>query len=71
MATNSITVTIRMAWWLRWYLADVIVTSTITGLQPDPDRVGAWVVRAIRLWAGGKPYRISVATQAGEKSEAL
>jgi hypothetical protein len=36
---------IRLRWWLRWYLYGVKLTSRLTGLEPDWERVERWVKR--------------------------
>lgn len=48
-STCRLIVTIRMAWWLKPYLCGVLLMSRLTGLQPDPDRVGAWVARGMTM----------------------
>lgn len=49
MATNQITVSIKLAWWLKWYLRGVVFVALLSGLQPDPKRVGYWVARAVEI----------------------
>lgn len=49
MARSTLTVTIRMAWWVKPYLCGVLLTAWLTGRQPDPDRVGAWVQRGMTM----------------------
>ena len=46
---TTVTFTIRMAWWVKPYLCGVLLMSRLTGLQPDPDRVGAWVKRGMTM----------------------
>lgn len=48
-STCRLIVTIRMAWWVKPYLCGVLLMSRLTGLQPDPDRVGAWVARGMTM----------------------
>jgi len=50
---QTVTISIRVAWWLRWYLAGVALMCELTGCQPDYDRVRCWVLRAIRLRVEG------------------
>lgn len=57
MVTRQVIVRLRVAWWLRWYLSGVILTSRMTGLAPDLSKVGGWVQRAIRMDAIGRPRR--------------
>lgn len=49
MATNQITLSIKLAWWLKWYLRGVVFAASVTGLRPDPKRVGYWVGRAAKI----------------------
>ena len=51
MATH--TVSIKVAWWLRWYLAGVYMMALTTGAQPDMRKVGAMVARAVSVKADG------------------
>ncbi|WP_338544911.1 hypothetical protein V6W80_17185 [Pseudomonas benzopyrenica] len=47
--STTVTFTIHMAWWVKPYLCGVLLMSRLTGLQPDPDRVGAWVQRGMTM----------------------
>lgn len=50
MASDAtIRLTVSFAWWLQPYLHGVILTSTVTGLEPDWDKVYRLVIRAVRL----------------------
>jgi len=49
MKTQSMSFAVRVAWWLRWYLLGVEVVAGLTGCQPDMDRVGRWVARAVTV----------------------
>lgn len=49
MASTSITVRLSVAWWLRWYLAGVILTARLTGLEPDLGKVQRHIRRAARV----------------------
>lgn len=53
--SHGIEVDISVAWWLRWYLSGVLIMSQLTGLQPDPMRVGWWLAKAVsvRVRPGG------------------
>lgn len=42
-------VVVRHRWWLKWYLAGVSITSTLTGLETDPARVRYWVGRGSKI----------------------
>ena len=45
----SINVTIRIAWWVRWYISGVALCAFLTGFQPDMDKVKAKVMKGVRL----------------------
>ena len=49
MAARSITVTISLAWWFRWYLLGVTAMCHATGLQLHEQRFGYWFRRAVRI----------------------
>ena len=44
-----VTVRITVAWWVRWYLAGVALASKVTGAAPDMDKVGAVVLKGIKV----------------------
>ena len=48
----SIKVTIRVAWWVRWYISGVALCAFITGFQPDMDKVKAKVMNGVILNTG-------------------
>ncbi|MFA7291896.1 MAG: hypothetical protein WC023_06570 [Rhodocyclaceae bacterium] len=52
MSTASITLTVKVAPWVRWYISGVALFAKITGLTPDPDKVAATCMRGIRIKAG-------------------
>ena len=45
----SINVTIRVAWWVRWYISGVALRAFITGAHPDMEKVKAKVMNGVRL----------------------
>lgn len=45
MAQHTVKLSIRVAWWVRWYLAGVAVAARLTGAMPNM----AKVERRIRL----------------------
>lgn len=51
MATpsNTLVIRVRVAWWLRLYLAGVSLMSQITGLEPDDERTARWIRRGIKI----------------------
>ncbi|MDU5684991.1 MAG: hypothetical protein E6017_05240 [Kluyvera cryocrescens] len=42
-------VVVHNRWWLKWYLTGLLITSTLTGLEPDPARVRYWVDRGTKI----------------------
>lgn len=49
MAQNRVTVEIRVAWWLRPYLALLCWFCVLHQCAPDPERLERVVRRALRL----------------------
>jgi len=43
------TIVCRQAWWLKYYLAGVLVASHVTGREPDMGRVFRWIERSIKV----------------------
>ncbi|WP_368648978.1 hypothetical protein ABRY95_13825 [Castellaniella ginsengisoli] len=46
---REVRVTLRVAWWFRWYWFGVVWMSDITGLAPDMRKVAAWLARATKV----------------------
>jgi len=46
---TTITLSIHVAWWLRWYLSGVAMTCAITGLDPDMDKVERVILKALAV----------------------
>lgn len=40
-------VRVRCRWWLRHYLAAVVLGCRITGMEPNPQRLDWWVRRGV------------------------
>jgi len=45
----TITVQVRIAWWLKWYIAGVIMMCRLTGLDFDEAKVRRYVRRALKV----------------------
>jgi len=45
----SMTIKVRIAWWVRWYISGVALCSLLTGLEPDMEKVKARVIKGVRL----------------------
>lgn len=43
----TVTASVRLRWWLRWYLAGVVWTARAMGLEPDWERVEWWIRRGL------------------------
>ncbi len=46
----SMTIKVRIAWWVRWYIAGVLAAK-LTGAEPDMEKVGAVVRRGVEVKA--------------------
>ena len=46
----SMTIKVRIAWWVRWYISGVARCSLLTGLEPDMEKVKAKVKKGV--WIG-------------------
>lgn len=44
-----VTIRVRFAWWLRYYLAGVALMSRFTGCEPDAEKVAQWIRRGVVL----------------------
>ncbi|HGY2298964.1 TPA: hypothetical protein ACNV18_003058 [Pseudomonas putida] len=49
MAKVYATIVCRKAWWLKYYLAGVLVASHVSGREPDMERVFRWIERSIKV----------------------
>ena len=49
MKVCELKVSIKLAWWLRAYLHGVQLISSLTGLNPDPDKIAYWVECGVKL----------------------
>lgn len=47
MTRTTATIVCRQAWWLKYYLAGVLVMSHVIGREPDMGRVFRWIERGI------------------------
>lgn len=47
MASINLAAVVRFRWWLRYYLFGVVLTSRLTCLEPDWERVERWVKRGM------------------------
>ncbi|HDS1693334.1 hypothetical protein [Pseudomonas putida] len=49
MARMTATIVCCQRWWLKYYLAGVLVMSHIAGRDPDLGRVFRWIERGIAI----------------------
>lgn len=47
MAHITVKLSIRVAWWVRWYLIGVALTAQMTGGTPDMSKVERWIRRGL------------------------
>ena len=45
----SMTIKVRIAWWVRWYISGVALCAFITGAHPDMEKITAKVMKGVRL----------------------
>lgn len=55
MAQITVELSIRVAWWVRWYLAGVALVAQMTGAMPDWRKVESWVRRGLSVNAIRRP----------------
>lgn len=48
MATTQLYVTVKVAWWVRWYLRGELLAYILTGREPDEEKIMARVLKGIR-----------------------
>ncbi|WP_154232532.1 hypothetical protein [Pseudomonas syringae] len=48
MASVTLTITIRRAWWVMPYIYGVQLFSELTGMDPDYDKVAATALRGLK-----------------------
>ena len=46
---KTLTVQVRLAWWVRLYLGSVVVFARLTGMEPDLAKVVAMVKRGAHV----------------------
>ena len=45
MATETVVVQVRAAWWLKPYIAACVVFAMLHGLQPNADKIASFIAR--------------------------
>ena len=51
MAQVTVKLSLRVAWWVRWYLAGVALVAQLTGATPDWRTVEKWLRRGVSVKA--------------------
>lgn len=49
MAKSTLTMKVRVAWWLKWYLRGVALTCQLTGMDFDEAKVRRYIRRAVTV----------------------
>ncbi|MDH2052863.1 hypothetical protein [Achromobacter marplatensis] len=57
MAQITVKLSLRVAWWVRWYLAGVGVAARLTGATLDITKVERWIRRGLSVHASSRPQR--------------
>lgn len=55
MAQITVKLSLRVAWWVRWYLVGVVIAARLTGAKPDMTKVEGWIRRGLSVHASRKP----------------
>lgn len=45
----SMTIKVRIAWWVRWYISGVALFAMLTGFEPDMEKIKAKVMKGIKV----------------------
>lgn len=48
-AMSSVAVSVRVAWWVKWYLYGVALTCQITGMDFDETKVRRYIRRGLKV----------------------
>jgi hypothetical protein len=54
MAKVTLTARITYAWWWKPYCYGLMATAWLTGLDPDPEKVGYWLKKAATIHIEGR-----------------
>ena len=49
MTMARLVVTIRIAWWVRWFISSVALFAMLTGLEPDMEKITAKVMKGVKV----------------------
>ncbi|WP_305821377.1 hypothetical protein [Massilia brevitalea] len=51
MASTTLTFKLKVRWWLKFYLAGVVLTARLAHCEPNWARVRYWVGKGIKIEA--------------------
>lgn len=51
----AVAVSVRVAWWVRWYLSGVAFAALISGATPDAIKVSGWIRRGLSVCVIRRP----------------
>lgn len=57
MASATMEVTVRIRWWVKWYVRALILFCRTFHVEPDPASVGRWVMRGVYVIAPSRRRR--------------
>ena len=49
MVRSTLTLSVKVAWWVKPYINAVSMFSALTGLDPDLDKIAALVFRGVKM----------------------
>lgn len=55
MAQHTVMVSVRVAWWVRWYVSGVTLAAQITGATPDAAKMTRWIGRSLSVRVTRRP----------------
>lgn len=55
MAQRTVTISVRVAWWVRWYLSGVAFVAQITGTTPNAAKLTRWIGRGLSVRVTRRP----------------
>lgn len=55
MAQVTVKLSLRVAWWVRWYMVGVVIAARLTGARPDMTKVDRWIRRGPYVHASREP----------------
>lgn len=49
MSSVELKVSVKLSWWVRYYVCSVLLFAQMTGKRPDLDKVMYWVGKGVSL----------------------